>query len=54
MMLLSGNPSQELEASVATKLKRNGLSGDLGHLARNLRLVVAAVAAAAPVTTGSV
>jgi len=53
-MLLSGAPCQELEASVATKLRRNGLSGDLGHLARNLRLVVAAVTAATPVATGSV
>lgn len=41
-MLLSGQTNETLGASVVTKLKRNGLSGDLGHLARNLRLAVTA------------
>lgn len=46
-MLLSGDTSKVLETSIATKMKRNGLSGDLTHLARNLRLVVAAAVRAA-------
>ncbi len=41
-MLLSGEIDEALGASVAAKIERNGLSGDLLHLARNLRLVVQA------------
>jgi epoxyqueuosine reductase len=39
-MLLSGTIDETLGASVAAKLARNDLAGDLAHLARNLRLAL--------------
>lgn len=41
-MLLSGEIDDTLGAAVASKIARNGLSGDLLHLSRNLRSVVRA------------
>jgi epoxyqueuosine reductase len=39
-MLLSGTNDDALRASVVSKIARNGLAGDIAHLARNLRLVI--------------